>query len=63
METIIHLAAKAGVRPSIESISDHYGTNVMGTVNLLENNVNLPFSENDNVDSPSSPYASTKKKW
>ena len=78
---MIHLAAKAGVRPSIESITEYYEVNVNGTVNLLElmresavskmlfassssiygNNEKVPFSENDRVDNPISPYASTKK--
>lgn len=81
IEVVIHLAAKAGVRPSIESISEYYDVNVNGTVNLLEsmktfgimkmlfassssiygNNAKVPFSENDRVDNPISPYASTKK--
>ncbi len=81
IEIVIHLAAKAGVRPSIESISEYYDVNVNGTVNLLEsmktfgimkmlfassssiygNNAKVPFSENDRVDNPISPYASTKK--
>ncbi|MGN6803451.1 MAG: SDR family NAD(P)-dependent oxidoreductase [Ginsengibacter sp.] len=36
IDVVIHLAAKAGVRPSIESISEYYEVNVNGTVNLLE---------------------------
>jgi len=36
IEVVIHLAAKAGVRPSIESIEEYYDVNVNGTVNLLE---------------------------
>ncbi len=36
IDVVIHLAAKAGVRPSIESISEYYDVNVMGTVSLLE---------------------------
>lgn len=36
VEVVIHLAAKAGVRPSIESIADYYDVNVNGTVSLLE---------------------------
>ena len=81
IDKVIHLAAKAGVRPSIDSISEYYEVNVNGTVNLLEsmrnngvskmlfassssiygNNVKVPFAENDPVDHPISPYASTKK--
>lgn len=36
IDTVIHLAAKAGVRPSIDSVTDYYEVNVNGTVNLLE---------------------------
>lgn len=80
-DTVIHLAAKAGVRPSILNPSDYYNVNVSGTLNILEcirkqnrkklifassssvygNNKKTPFSENDNVDHPISPYAATKK--
>jgi len=35
-DAILHLAAKAGVRPSIDHPQDYYQTNVMGTLNLLE---------------------------
>jgi len=35
-EIIIHLAAKAGVRPSIQNPVDYYDVNVMGTLNILE---------------------------
>ena len=82
IQVVIHLAAKAGVRPSIENIGEYYEVNINGTVNLLEcmrkngvsklifgssssvygNNKKVPFSEMDSVDSPISPYASTKKK-
>jgi len=36
VDVVIHLAAKAGVRPSIESITEYYDVNVNGTVSLLE---------------------------
>ncbi|MEO6837234.1 MAG: GDP-mannose 4,6-dehydratase [Ginsengibacter sp.] len=36
IDLVIHLAAKAGVRPSIDSIKDYYEVNVNGTLNLLE---------------------------
>jgi UDP-glucuronate 4-epimerase len=36
VDMVIHLAAKAGVRPSIEQISEYYHVNIDGTVNLLE---------------------------
>ncbi len=35
-ETIVHLAAKAGVRPSIENPLEYQDVNVKGTQNLLE---------------------------
>jgi UDP-glucuronate 4-epimerase len=36
IDAVIHLAAKAGVRPSIENIEDYYDVNINGTVCLLE---------------------------
>ncbi|HEY5370807.1 MAG TPA: SDR family NAD(P)-dependent oxidoreductase [Hanamia sp.] len=36
VDVVIHLAAKAGVRPSIDSIAEYYDVNVNGTVSLLE---------------------------
>ena len=36
IDVVIHLAAKAGVRPSIENISEYYNVNVNGTISLLE---------------------------
>ena len=81
VDIIVHLAAKAGVRPSIEDPVAYQDTNINGTVVMLEaakefgvkkfvfassssvygNNEKVPFSENDNVDFPISPYAATKK--
>jgi UDP-glucuronate 4-epimerase len=81
IELVIHLAARAGVRPSILEPELYYDVNVFGTLMLLEamkaanvrrllfassssiygNNKKVPFSENDNVDFPISPYAATKK--
>ena len=80
-DVVIHLAAKAGVRPSIEDPEGYYDVNINGTLNILEamkaydikkmifassssvygNNKKVPFSENDVVDFPISPYAATKK--
>jgi UDP-glucuronate 4-epimerase len=80
-DVIIHLAARAGVRPSIAQPALYADVNINGTVTLLEaakknnikkfvfassssvygNNKKVPFSENDNVDFPISPYAATKK--
>ncbi len=79
-DTIVHLAARAGVRPSIEQPSLYEQVNVAGTVNLLELARELhvdrvifgssssvygatnrvPFSEDDPVLRPISPYAATK---
>ena len=36
IDCIVHLAAKAGVRPSIQNPEAYFQTNVMGTLNLLE---------------------------
>jgi len=36
INAVIHLAAKAGVRPSIESITDYYDVNIDGTLAILE---------------------------
>jgi UDP-glucuronate 4-epimerase len=36
IDMIVHLAAKAGVRPSIAAPQEYYRTNVTGTLNLLE---------------------------
>lgn len=78
---VIHLAAKAGVRPSIEDPVGYNRANVMGTAVLLEaaktagcermviassssvygNAPKVPFSETDDVGSPISPYAATKR--
>jgi UDP-glucuronate 4-epimerase len=80
-DVVVHLAARAGVRPSIEQPALYADVNVNGTVLLLEatrnngikkfifassssvygNNGKVPFSEEDNVDFPISPYAATKK--
>jgi UDP-glucuronate 4-epimerase len=79
-ECIVHLAAKAGVRPSIEDPVSYQEVNVTGTQNLLEiaRELNVPqfvfassssvygisprvpWSEDDAVLQPISPYASTK---
>lgn len=81
IDKIVHLAARAGVRPSIEKPLWYRDTNVNGTINLLElskkykiknfifgssssvygESKKIPFSEEDNVDYPISPYAASKK--
>ncbi len=80
-DVIIHLAAGAGVRPSIMQPVYYSDNNMTGTMVMLEaavklnvkkfifassssvygNNKKVPFSEDDNVDFPISPYAATKK--
>ena len=35
-DAVIHLAARAGVRPSLERPIDYVNTNILGTVNILE---------------------------
>jgi UDP-glucuronate 4-epimerase len=80
-DAIVHLAARAGVRPSIAEPLLYADVNIHGTMVLLElarqhkvgrflfassssvygNNRKVPFSEEDNVDFPISPYAATKK--
>jgi UDP-glucuronate 4-epimerase len=79
-ECIVHLAARAGVRPSLEQPLLYVETNINGTMNLLELarehgirqfvfgssssvygiNAKVPFSEDDPIRQPISPYAATK---
>lgn len=79
-DCVVHLAARAGVRPSLEAPLAYETTNVRGTFTLLEAarrtevprfvfgssssvygvNSKVPFSEDDPVASPISPYAVTK---
>ncbi len=78
---ILHLAAMAGVRPSIEQPAYYARVNVEGTTHLLQAAVEhgvkkfvfassssvygnlgrVPFSEEDPVAEPISPYAATKR--
>jgi UDP-glucuronate 4-epimerase len=80
-DTVVHLAAWAGVRPSLEKPELYSAVNITGTVNLLElakefstrcfifgssssvygGSSRVPFSEDDPVDKPVSPYAATKR--
>ncbi|HEX6045767.1 MAG TPA: GDP-mannose 4,6-dehydratase [Pyrinomonadaceae bacterium] len=79
-DCIVHLAARAGVRPSLAQPLLYNETNVNGTLNLLEFarqhgikqfvfgssssvygiNAKVPFSEDDPIRQPISPYAATK---
>lgn len=81
IELVIHLAAMAGVRPSIVNPLIYEKVNIEGTLNILNclkeynikklifassssvygGNKKIPFSEDDKVDNPISPYAATKK--
>jgi UDP-glucuronate 4-epimerase len=79
-DCVVHLAARAGVRPSIADPIGYQQVNVEGTQNMLELarergitqfvfassssvygiNPRVPWSEDDHVLQPISPYASTK---
>lgn len=81
IEKVVHLAAMAGVRYSIQDPLLYADVNVNGTLVLLEaarkhavrnfvyassssvygGNEKIPFSEEDSVDHPVSPYAASKK--
>jgi len=79
-DAVINLAARAGVRQSIDNPWVYYETNVIGTLNLLEackasgvkrfllassssvyGNNEMPFSEDIEIQTLLSPYASSKK--
>lgn len=80
IDRVVHLAAKAGVRPSIAQPLDYARANVEGTTAVLEaarrHGVSrfvfgssssvygaaneVPFSEDQRIDRPISPYAATK---
>jgi|TARA_A100001011_G_C14210383_1_gene799617 UDP-glucuronate 4-epimerase len=80
-DVIIHLAAQAGVRYSLENPRVYINSNIIGTFNVLEiakkhkvkhllmsssssvygANTNMPFTENDKVDTQLTIYAATKK--
>ena len=79
-DAIVHLAARAGVRPSLKEPKLYSEVNIDGTLNLLELardyevkqfvfgssssvygiNEKVPFSEDDQIRNPISPYAATK---
>ena len=79
-DAVVHLAARAGVRPSLDDPLAYEQTNVRGTYALLEAsrrhgverfifgssssvygiNSRVPFSEDDPIAQPVSPYAATK---
>jgi UDP-glucuronate 4-epimerase len=78
---VVHLAARAGVRPSLAEPILYEDVNCIGTLRLLEAarrhgprtfifgssssvygiNGKVPFAEDDEVNQPISPYATTKR--
>ncbi|HZI66864.1 MAG TPA: NAD-dependent epimerase/dehydratase family protein [Thermoanaerobaculia bacterium] len=80
-DAVAHLAARAGVRPSLRQPVLYEEVNCVATLHLLEAavahgrplfafassssvyglNSKLPFSEDDPIDRPISPYATTKR--
>lgn len=81
-DAVIHLAARAGVRPSLENPALYMDVNVTGTTRIFEaarrlaqpprviyassssvygDRETAPFRETDDVDSPISPYAASKR--
>ncbi|HEV8231606.1 MAG TPA: GDP-mannose 4,6-dehydratase [Thermoanaerobaculia bacterium] len=80
-DAVVHLAARAGVRPSLSQPVLYEEVNCVGTLHLLEAavahgnplflfassssvygiNSKLPFAEDDPIDRPISPYATTKR--
>ncbi len=80
-DVICHLAARAGVRPSIKDPHLYEEVNCLGTLNIVEAvkdrgiknfvfassssvyglNSKVPFSEDDPISAPVSPYAVTKR--
>ncbi len=80
-DVICHLAARAGVRPSVSDPHLYEEVNCLGTLNIMEAvkkrgvenlvfassssvyglNSKVPFSEDDPITAPASPYAATKR--
>ena len=80
-DAVVHLAARAGVRPSLKDPVLYEEVNCVATIHLLEAavkhgkpkflfassssvygvNSKLPFSEDDPIERPVSPYATTKR--
>jgi UDP-glucuronate 4-epimerase len=78
---IVHLAAQAGVRYSLDNPRSYINSNLVGTFNVFEcakniqvdhllfastssvygANKNMPFKENDKVQTPLTIYSATKK--
>ncbi len=80
-DVVVHLAAQAGVRYSLENPRAYLDSNIVGTFNIMEAarhqkvehllmastssvygaNTEMPFHENQKVDTPLTFYAATKK--
>ena len=80
-DAIIHLAALAGTKPSIDAPAEFFDANTLGTQNMLEAarlgtvkhfffsssyvvhgaHAQSPLKENDDVDTPMSMYAGSKR--
>lgn len=80
-DVIVHLAAQAGVRYSLENPRAYIDSNIVGTFNVMEAarrlkvrhllmastssvygaNMDMPFAETDQTDTPLTTYAATKK--
>ena len=80
-DVVVHLAARAGVRPSLLEPDSYTDINITGTLRIMEtmrefgcnrlvfassssvygSRTQGPFRETDNVDTPASPYAATKR--
>jgi UDP-glucuronate 4-epimerase len=80
-DSVVHLAARAGVRPSLAEPILYEDVNCIGTLRLLEAarrhgprnfvfgssssvygiNRKVPFAEDDEINQPISPYATTKR--
>jgi UDP-glucuronate 4-epimerase len=80
-DAVVHLAARAGVRPSLSQPVLYEEVNCVATLHLLEGavshgrplflfassssvygtNSKLPFAEDDPIERPISPYATTKR--
>ena len=81
LDVVVHLAAMAGVRPSLLDPLHYQDVNIRGTLILLEQirksegtrfvfassssvygaNEKVPFSEDEDIHCPVSPYAATKR--
>lgn len=81
IDLVIHIAAKAGVLPSVKNPQEYVSVNINGTAHILEfmrersikkyvfassssiygNSKEIPFTEDQNVNEPISPYAFSKR--